>query len=160
MMASLLLAKFSFGQLSQVPFEKLESLQKEEQRPVVVFLHTSWCSYCGSMKNSTFKRKELVELINNNFYFISLDIEEKKDITFGGRTFKYKPTGPGTGIHELAEQIGTINGAIAYPGIAILNAENEIVYQKEGYVSATDFINLLKRLYEISSGDKKKVLCP
>lgn len=138
--------RLSFSQMQTVQFEQLDSLQKTEKRPVVVFLHTSWCKYCGTMKNSTFKNNEVVKLLTENFYFISFDIEEKKDIFFHGYTFSYKPTGTNTGVHELAEQLGTINGAIAYPGICILNSAYEIIYQREGYVPAKELTEILKKL--------------
>lgn len=142
--ATVVLPHSSFSQIQTVKFEQLDSLQKAEKRPVAVFLHTSWCKYCGTMKNSTFKNKEVEELLNQKFYFISLDIEQKSNIVFRGYTFKYKPTGANTGVHELAEQLGTINGQIAYPGICILNADYEIIYQQEGYVPAKDFFSVLK----------------
>ncbi len=129
----ILLSQLSFAQLAQVKFEQLDSLQKIEKRPVLVFLHTSWCKYCGTMKNTSFKNNEVIKLLNQKFYFVSLDIEEKKDILFRNHTFRYKPTGTNTGVNELAEQLGTINGQLAYPSICFLNADFEIIYQQEGY---------------------------
>ncbi len=143
---SILLVQLSFAQMQEVRFEQLDSVQKTEKRPVVVFLHTSWCKYCGTMKNITFKNEDVIKLLNQKFYFVSLDIEEKRDIPFRRYTFRYKPTGAGTGVHELAEQLGTINGQIAYPSICFLNADNEIIYQREGFVAAKDFLSILKKV--------------
>lgn len=144
--AMILVAQLSFAQAMEVRFEQLDSLQKREKRPVVVFLHTSWCKYCGTMKNTTFKNEEVIRTINQKFYFINLDIEEKKDIKFRGHTFKYKPTGTNTGINELAEQLGTINGNISYPSICFLNADYEIIYQRQGYVASKDLLSILMQL--------------
>lgn len=135
----IIVGQFCFGQIAQVRFEQLDSLQKLEKRPVVVFLHTSWCKYCGIMKNITFKNDEVVNMVNKNFYFISLDVEEKQDIRFRGYTFKYKPAGANTGVNELAEQLGTINGNVSYPSTCFLNADYEIIFQKEGYVEPKSF---------------------
>ena len=143
---NLFLPSQSFAQIKKVQFEQLDSLQKTEKRPVIVFLHTSWCRYCGTMKNTTFKNDEVLKLINQKFYFVSLDIEEKRDITFRGYAFKFKPTGTNTGVHELAEKLGTINGQLAYPGVSFLNADYEIIYQKEGYVAPKQFLSILKQL--------------
>jgi thioredoxin-related protein len=140
---TIFLSQLSFAQIKTVRFDQLDSVQKTEKRPVVVFLHTSWCKYCGTMKNTTFKNNEVVNLLNQKFYFISLDIEEKKDIPFRGYTFKYKPTGTNTGMHELAEQLGTINGNISYPSICFLNTDYEIIYQKEGHMSAKQLVGML-----------------
>lgn len=144
--ACILLPELSFCQIKNVDFQQLDSVQKSEKRPVVVFLHTSWCKYCGTMKNITLKNDEVMNFLNKNYYFISLDVEEKRDIPFRGYAFRYKPTGTGTGVHELAEQLGTINGQIAYPSICFLNADYEIIYQREGFVAAKDFLSILTQL--------------
>ena len=143
---SILLVQSSFGQVRQVRFEQLDSLQKTERRPVVVFLHTSWCKYCTTMKNTTLVNKEVQELLDQNFYFVSLNVEEKGAIFFRGHTFKYKPTGTTTGVHELAEQLGTVNGTLAYPGTCFLNADYEIIYQREGYIQQKEFLEILGKL--------------
>ncbi len=145
-LTSILLCQLSFGQVKPVKFDQLDSLQKKERRTIVVFLHTSWCKYCGTMKNTTFQNSEVLQLLNQNFYFVSLDIEEQRDIMFRGHTFKHKPTGNKTGVHELARQLGTINGALAYPGISILNADFEIIHQQEGFVSSEVLLFMLKKL--------------
>jgi thioredoxin-related protein len=135
-----------FAQFKHFSFEQLDSLQKKEKRPVVVFLHTSWCKYCGTMKNTTFKNNEVIKALNQKFYFVSFDIEEKRNINFRGYTFRYKPTGTGTGVHELAEQLGTINGQIAYPSICFLNADYEIIYQHNEFISASQLQVILTKI--------------
>ncbi len=141
-----LLAQLARAQMKQVKFEQLDSLQKIESRPVVIFFHTSWCKYCSSMKHTTFKNDKVIQLLNEKFYFVSFNVEEREDILFRGSLFKYKPTGANTGVHELAEQLGSINGELAYPGICFLNTKNEILYQGEGYISPKDFLFILTRL--------------
>jgi hypothetical protein len=84
--------------------------------------------------------------LKQNFYFIFLDAEEKRDIVFSGRRFKFKPAGIQTGIHELAEQLGTINGQIAYPSLSFLNERNEIIYQQDGFLKPDVLAFLLKRI--------------
>lgn len=141
---SIMLAQFSFAQIAQIKFEQLDSLQKIEKRPVVVFLYTSWCKYCGIMKNITLKNDEVVRVLNQKYYFVSLDVEEKKDILFRQHTFSYKPTGANTGVNELAEQLGTINSQFAYPAICFLNVDYEIIYQQQGYVSARQLVAIMR----------------
>ena len=140
------LPQLAFAQLKHFSFEQLDSLQKIEKRPVVVFLHTSWCKYCGTMKNTTFRNDEVINLLNRKFYFVSLDIEEKQEIRFRGFKFRYKPTGTNTGVNELAEQLGTINGQISYPAVCFLNADYEIIFQQEGYVSSQNLVSILNQL--------------
>lgn len=148
MLKALLIAIFflplsTFAQLPSYSFAQLDSLQKIEQKNMVVFIHTDWCRYCQSMKNTTFKSKEVIQLLNKKFWFADLNAEEKKDIIFNKHTFKYKPTGNNTGIHELAEQLGTINGKISYPVLCILNTKYEIIFQYDQFLSSTDLLKVL-----------------
>jgi hypothetical protein len=66
------------------------------------------------MENSTLKKPVIKEL-NENFYFISFDAETKQDITFNNHTFRFKPTGTNTGIHELATALATIDDQVFIP---------------------------------------------
>lgn len=134
------------GQPIATDFENLDSLQKKNPRPVVVFLHTHWCKYCEAMKNTTFIDERVVDRLNSDYYFISFNGESKRDINFLGYTFKYQPSGNDTGIHELAEQLGSKNGAVVYPTIVFLNNQYEILYQHDGYVNANDLSRILKKV--------------
>ncbi|RDV10373.1 thioredoxin family protein [Pontibacter diazotrophicus] len=124
-------------------FEQLEGLQEAERRPVVVFISADWCRYCSRMKMSTLQDERVVKLLNESFYFVSLNAEEKKDTPFYGHTFKYRPTGNETGVHELAEQLGSINGHLSFPTLSVLNADMEIIYQHGGYLSAKELSTIL-----------------
>ncbi len=136
----------AFSQLQAYSFSEIDSLQLKEKKNIVVFIHTDWCKYCQAMKNTTFKNKEVIKLLNDNFLFTNLNAEEKQDITLNKYTFKYKPTGNNTGIHELAEQLGTINGKVSYPTLCVLNSKNEIVFQYGQFLSSSDLLNVLNKV--------------
>ena len=138
----------SFSQLNLVPFEQIDSLQKIEKRPVIVFIHAHWCNYCKVMQNKTFKNTTLINLINTNFYFVSFDAEEKRKINFNHSEFNFKPNGSNSGINELAIALGTINNQINYPVLCILNDKNEIILQHTGFLNAKDLIFILRKLKE------------
>lgn len=142
----------AFSQLKQYSFEQTDSLQKTERRNVVVFIHTDWCSYCQAMKNITFEDQKIIESLNKNYWFISLNAEEQKDIRFNGHIFKYRPTGNNVGIHELAEELGTIGDKIAYPVLCILSPDCEIIFQYNQYLAPDD----LQRILGIIPGKKIK----
>jgi thioredoxin-related protein len=145
---SMLLPCLSFSQIKQYKFEQIDSLQKIEKKVVVVFIYTDWCRYCEAMKQTTFKNRDIINTLNDNFYFISLDAEEKQSIAFHNSIFHYKPTGNQTGINELAAQLGSVNGQISFPGICFLNADNEIIYQHNEFLSARDLKSILTQLKE------------
>lgn len=141
-----LLPYFSFSQLNIYKFEQVENLQKIEKRTVAVFIHTDWCKYCQLMQNKTFKHDSIINKLNNYFYFIDLNAEEIRDISFNKKILKYKPTGTNTGIHELAEQLANINNKVVYPTLCFLNDKNEIIFQYIQFINAKDLQIILTRL--------------
>jgi thioredoxin-related protein len=124
-------------------FEEVEKLQQQKPKPILVFLYTDWCKICFGMKKTTFKNREVIQLLNEKFYFIKLNAEEKKDITFLGKIFTYKPTGTTSGMHELATELGTIKKTIIYPTTILLNTIFEIDAQLTGLYNANKMIGTL-----------------
>ena len=140
-----LLPATSYAQVNTYQFEQLDSLQKIKKN-VVVFIHTDWCKYCQAMKQTTFKADNVISKLNTDFYFVELNAEEKRTIYFNGHVFKYVATGTNIGMHELAEQLGRINGETIYPTICVLNANNEIIYQHTQFIDSGGLLEILKYL--------------
>jgi thioredoxin-related protein len=142
----ILLPNILLSQIKTYQFEQIDSLQKIEKRNIAVFIHTDWCKYCQTMQNTTFKNDNVVKLLNQKFYFIDLNAEQKKDIVFNGRTFRFEPTGLNTGIHELAEQLATVDNQVVYPTLCFLNSNNEIIFQHNQFINSKDILTILTRL--------------
>lgn len=135
-----------FSQIETKTFAQINSLFKTNPKPVVVFIHTDWCKICKIMENSTLKNKGVIKKLNANYYFVSLNAEEKNTIIFNNLAFKHQPNGVNTGVNQLAEQLGTINGELAYPTICVLNKKHEIVFQYNKLLHSKEFIQILNTL--------------
>jgi thioredoxin-related protein len=129
--------------LNVFTFEEVEKLHPLNPRPLLVFVYTDWCKICHGMKRTTLKNKEVQQLLNEKFYFISLNGEEKQDITFFGKTFTYQPTGTNTGMHELAKKLATKEKRIAYPTTVILNTAFEINAQLIGFYNTKEITRII-----------------
>jgi thioredoxin-related protein len=138
-----MLPKFSFSQLKGYQFEQIDSLQASEKRSVAIYLHTDWCKYCHAMKNTTLKDKNVIKLLNEKFYFIDFDAEEKRTIIFNNKSYSYKPSGNNTGLHELATQL---DKEITFPSLIFLNDTKEIIFKHNQYISSKDLISILIKL--------------
>lgn len=136
--------------LITVSFEELAGLQQKEERLVLVFIKTGWCRYCNAMEQQVFKHPQLVEKMNNDFYVIFLDAEDRREISFSGRVFSFKPTGKNTGIHELAEELAAVNDEITYPAVCFLNKKNQIVFQYQGFLNKAQLMEILAVLEQSS----------
>ncbi|WP_405563028.1 thioredoxin family protein [Polaribacter sp. Asnod6-C07] len=125
-------------------FSEVESLQKNDPKPLFIFIYTDWCKICEGMKKTTFKNNEVISLLNNQFYFIKLNGEEKNDITFLGKTFFYKPSGNKTGTNQLAKELAFIGGKISYPTTTILNSKFEIDIQVDSFINSKKMKKILE----------------
>jgi thioredoxin-related protein len=146
LLGTLLIAHIAFAQPKAVHFNQLDSLQKAENRITIVFIHTNWCKHCTAMKQTTLNHKEIKGLLNEQFYLVMLDAEERQPISWRDTTFQFKPTGVNTGVHELALQLGAVAGEISYPMLVFLNPQFEIIYQQNGYIAFQDLKKILKTL--------------
>lgn len=130
------------AKLNTYTFSEVEKLQLQKPKPIVVFLYTDWCKFCFGMEQTTFKNDTIIQLLNKNFYFIKLNGEEKKKITFLGKTFVYKPTGTNTGVHELAAELASSNNKISYPTTTLLSINYTIDVQLNSYIKS----NLMEQI--------------
>ena len=143
------LALFSQSEKSELKvftFEEVERLHQQKPKPILVFLYTDWCKICFGMKKTTFSKEEVIMLLNEEFYLIYLNGEEKRDITFLSKKFTYKPSGKNTGMHQLAKEFGFFKGKISYPTITILNKNHEIVAQINNYLNSKNLQIILNKI--------------
>lgn len=134
------------AQLKIYNFEQTEKLQQIEKRNIIVFIHTDWCKFCQMMKTKTFKNEKVIKQLNESFYYMELNAEEKRTIIFNKAVFKFTPSGNNVGLHQLVSALGTIDKQIAYPTLCVLNDNNEIIFQYSGFLNATDFNSIFKKL--------------
>lgn len=137
---------FCLSQMKTGTFADLEIQHRENPKPVIIHLYTSWCSVCKIEAFQLEKDKDLIQLINENFYFISFDAEKMRDkINFQGKEFDYLPTG-NSGIHELALALSKNKSQPVYPLWVILDVNGNLAEYHEGLFTPE---KMKKRLGEI-----------
>ena len=100
------------------------------------------------MKQTTFKDREVIQLLNNEFYFISFDGESKQDVFFNGQHFQFEPSGRSAGTHALAKALAEVNGVTTYPSFVIINPEFEIIFQHKAYLDGESLTQVLKTTHD------------
>jgi thiol:disulfide interchange protein len=89
------------GTVKWITFEEAVKKSKVEKRPVFIDVYTDWCGWCKVMDKNTFNDPEVATLLNEKFYAVKFDAEQKEDVVFNGTTFKFVPSGS-KGYHQLA----------------------------------------------------------
>ena len=79
--------------INWISIEELETAQANEPRKVLIDVYTAWCGWCKKMDKTTFVDKDLVNYVNDNYYCVKFDGEDKNIIKYRGFEFKYVPNG-------------------------------------------------------------------
>jgi thioredoxin-related protein len=103
------------------------------------------------MDKNTFSEPEVAKLLNEKFYAVKFDAEQKGDVVFNGTTFKFVESG-NNGYHQLAAAL--LNNQLSYPTVVFLNENFEIIQPLAGYRKAPEFHKIAQF---IGDGHYKKV---
>lgn len=126
---------FYLSQMKTGTFSELELQQKESSKPIVIHIYTDWCAVCKIESFHLNKDKDLVKIMNENFYLINFEAEKSKErIRFQGRDFDYLSNGS-SGIHELALALSKNKEQPVYPLWIFLDKNQNLVYYHEGLLN-------------------------
>lgn len=132
----------SSEEINWLSIEEALVLQQQQPKKMFIDLYTDWCGWCKVMDQKTFTDKEVIEYIQNNFYAVKFDAEQREDVIIGDRTFKYVAAGR-RGIHELAYAL--LDGRPSYPAFVTLNEEMKKMGVINGFLEPTVFLPRLKK---------------
>lgn len=117
-----------------------------EDKLALAFFHSDWCTICDGMRRTTLNEARVVEMLNTHFLFLPFDAEQRESIDFAGQTFRYRPNGSTSGMHEWAMELATIGGQIQFPTLTAFNAQHEIVFQHQGLLAPDALMVVLEEL--------------
>lgn len=141
----LLLPLLSFGvadtpsAVDWISFETAVSSSKVEQKKIFIDVYTDWCGWCKKMDATTFSDPAVAALLQNKFYPVKFNAEQRDPITFNDHTFNFIPRGT-KGYHELAAAL--LNNKLSYPSVVFLNEKFEIIQILPGYRKADEFLKI------------------
>ena len=118
-------------------FEEALELQKVEKRKIVIDVYTQWCGWCKRMDKSTFQKVHIANYLNENYYPVKLDAEQKESIDFAGQKFNYIDQGKGKSYHEFA--LAVTRGQLSYPTLVFIDENLSIIQSIPGFRNAQEF---------------------
>jgi len=121
--------------------EEAMELTKKEPRKILIDVYTTWCKWCKVMDTATFNNPFIAGYLNEKYYPVKFNAEQKGDVTLDGKTYKFVPGG-GRGYHELAATL--LNGNLGYPSVVFLDEKANMIQPLQGYIQAKQFDQIIK----------------
>lgn len=122
--------------INWITWEQMLEKSKTQRRKIIVDVYTDWCGWCKRMDATTFSEPSLAKYINQNYYAVKFDAEQKQDIVFKEKTYKFVKNGM-RGYHELAAEI--TRGQLSFPTVVFLDEKIEVIQAIPGYRDAKEF---------------------
>src|SRR5690606_17854894 len=92
-----LMAMMSFRAENEVSADKIQWItieeafakSQKEPRKIIVDIYTDWCGWCKVMDKQTFTNKEVISYINEHFYAVKFDAEQRQPVKLGAEQFDF-----------------------------------------------------------------------
>ncbi len=121
--------------------EAIQANQKSEKKFFIDF-YTDWCGWCKVMDQKTFTNPEVIKYMNENFYAVKFNAEQRAPMTFKGKKYEFIPGGR-RGIHGLAYKL--LNQNASYPSFVVLDTNLNRQNIIKGYKAPQPFLEILNK---------------
>lgn len=123
------------NEINWMSWEQVQEAQKKEPKKVFVDVYTNWCGWCKRMDATTFKSQEVVNYINEHYYAVKFDAEQRETIVFKGRKYHYTKSGS-RGYNELATSL--LSGTMSFPMTVFLDENLDVLTTVNGFLEPKD----------------------
>lgn len=96
--------------INWISFAQLNDSLKINPKKVFVNFHANWCKFCKEMNRTTFQNPKIIKQLNQNYYAVSMDVESKDVVQFGGQTYINKRMKKINPVHEIAILLASRKG--------------------------------------------------
>lgn len=128
-------------EIKWMSWEEAAAANAKEPKKIFVDVYTDWCGWCKRMDATTFKDPAVVALMNEKFYAVKLNAEQKESIFWQDQEFKWVAGGR-SGYHKLAYDL--LEGRLSFPSFVMLDGSYSRIAISPGYKTGDSFIKELR----------------
>jgi len=133
------------AQVKWLTFEEAIALHEKQPKKLLIDLYTNWCGWCKVMDRETYSQAVIANYINENFYPVKFNAEQKEPVEFRGNTFEFVAQGR-RGVHELAASL--TRNKLSYPTTVFMDEELRIIQPIAGYLKPKQMEPILEYIGE------------
>ncbi|EPR72249.1 hypothetical protein ADIWIN_2749 [Winogradskyella psychrotolerans RS-3] len=82
-------------------FEQLEDSILIQPKKVFIDFYANWCSPCIKMQKEVFTDTLIIDLLNQNYYAVKMNVETQDTISFGNQVFINKRLNKRNPVHQI-----------------------------------------------------------
>jgi thioredoxin-related protein len=123
--------------------DEVQVAMKKTPKLVWVDVYTDWCGWCKRMDKTTFSNPNVIKYMNEHFYAVKLDAEQKTEIRFMGKMYSFVDD-------QRANSFATelLKGQMSYPTSVFMEQNFQNPMAIPGYQDVKTMEMLLKYLGE------------
>jgi thioredoxin-related protein len=126
--------------INWMTWEEVQLASKKEQKKIFVDLYTDWCGWCKKMDAKTLSKNHIIQYLNEHYYSIKFDAQNKNDITFKDKVYKYVSSGRNS-YNELAIEL--TKGKLSFPTVVFLDEALDVIQPIPGFLDAEKFEKIM-----------------
>lgn len=119
--------------------DEVQVAMKKKPKKVFVDVYTDWCGWCKVMDKKTFSNPEVIKYVNQNFYAVKFNAEQKDSLRFNGKMYGFSPE---MRANTLAVEL--LNGQLSYPTSVVLEENFANPQAIPGYLDVKTIEKILK----------------
>jgi thioredoxin-related protein len=131
------------AEINWMTLDQVQAAMKKEPRKVLIDFYTSWCGWCKVMDRKTYSNPEIVKYVNEKFYAVKFDAEQRDTVLFLGKTYAFKPENR---TNEFAMEV--LGGQLSYPTTVFMTENFQNPSAVAGYQNVQMMETILKFLGE------------
>lgn len=121
--------------------EALERSKTNGKKKILVDLYTDWCHWCKQMDKSTFADPYIAKYINDNYYPVKFDAEQKETLIIDNQTYKFVKGNTRRGYHEFAAML--TGGRMGFPTVVFIDENLGVIQAVPGFQEADRFESII-----------------